>query len=253
MSSCTMNNSEFQGRVAVLTGGSSGIGQVLAVQLAQAGCEVFFCGRRPTADETLAGCGPRGHYFRCDITAAGSAEALVAEAIACNGAIDYVINGVATDSRVPFEQATPELFDQFVATDLKTAFRVCQAALDGLRAGRGKSILNFGTTNWMLGLAPFTLYSAAKSGLVGFTRALARELGPEGIRVNLLSPGWVMTQKQLDLYVTEQDKKDLLRDQALPFLLQPEDVVGPAMFLLSSAAHAITGQNLVVDAGKYMQ
>jgi NAD(P)-dependent dehydrogenase (short-subunit alcohol dehydrogenase family) len=69
----------------------------------------------------------------------------------------------------------------------------------------------------------------------------------------MLSPGWVMTQKQLDLYVTEQDKKDLLRDQALPFLLQAEDIVGPAMFLLSHAACAITGQNLVVDAGKLMQ
>ncbi len=248
-----MNANEFQGKVAVLTGGSSGIGQTLAIQLARAGCEVFFCGRRPTADETLSGCGERGHYFRCDITEDGAAEALIAEAMACNGTIDYVINGVATDSRVPFENATPELFDQFVATDLKTAFRVCHAALDGLRAGKGRAILNFGTTNWMLGLAPFTLYSAAKSGLLGFTRALARELGPEGIRVNMLSPGWVMTQKQLDLYVSEQDKKDLLRDQALPFLLQAEDIVGPAMFLLSHAARAITGQNLVVDAGKLMQ
>ena len=245
--------SEFQGKVAVLTGGSSGIGQTLAIHLAQAGCEVFFCGRRPTADETLSGCGTLGHYIRCDITEPGAAEALIAEAIACNGAIDYVVNGVATDSRVPFEEATPELFDQFVATDLKAAFRVCHAALDGLRAGKGRAILNFGTTNWMLGLAPFTLYSAAKSGLLGFTRALARELGPDGIRVNMLSPGWVMTQKQLDLYVTEQDKKDLLRDQALPFLLQAEDIVGPAMFLLSHAARAITGQNLVVDAGKLMQ
>lgn len=245
--------SEFQGKVAVLTGGSSGIGQTLAIHLAQAGCEVFFCGRRPTADETLSGCGTLGHYIRCDITEPGAAEALIAEAIACNGAIDYVVNGVATDSRVPFEEATPELFDQFVATDLKAAFRVCHAALDGLRAGKGRAILNFGTTNWMLGLAPFTLYSAAKSGLLGFTRALARELGPDGIRVNMLSPGWVMTQKQLDLYVTEQDKKDLLRDQALLFLLQAEDIVGPAMFLLSHAARAITGQNLVVDAGKLMQ
>lgn len=248
-----METNEFNGRVAVLTGGSSGIGQTLAIALAQAGCEVFFCGRRPSAAETLAGCGARGHYIRCDITEAGAAEDFVAAAKKFNGALDYVINGVATDSRVPFAEATPELFDQFVATDLKVAFRICHAALDGLRVGHGKAILNFGTTNWMLGLAPFTLYSAAKSGLIGFTRALARELGSEGIRANLLSPGWVMTPKQLELYVTEQDKKDLLRDQALPFLLQPEDIVGPTMFLLSSAARAITGQNLVVDAGKLMQ
>ncbi|MBR4125441.1 MAG: SDR family oxidoreductase, partial [Victivallales bacterium] len=131
-----MNVNEFQGKVAVLTGGSSGIGQTLTIQLAQAGCEVFFCGRRAAADETLAGCGERGHYFRCDLTEDGAAEAFVAEAMSLRGEIDYVVNGVATDSRVPFEKATPELFDQFVATDLKTAFRICHAALDGLRSGQ---------------------------------------------------------------------------------------------------------------------
>ncbi len=137
--------------------------------------------------------------------------------------------------------------------NLRAALLTSRAALPGLRKGDGKAIVNMGTTNWMLGLAPFSLYSAGKSGLVGLTRALARELGPEGIRANMVSPGWVMTKKQLELYVTEQDKSDLLRDQALPFLMEEKHIVPPVLFLLSEMAVAVTGQNLVVDCGKYMQ
>ena len=155
--------------------------------------------------------------------------------------------------RAPLHLADAEAFDRFVALDLRAAYLATRAALDGLRAGEGRAVVNMGTTNWMLGLAPFTLYSSAKAGLLGFTRALARELGPEGIRVNMLSPGWIMTEKQLRCYVTEQDKQNLLRDQALPFLLRESDVTPVTMFLLSDAARAVTGQNLIVDAGKVMQ
>ncbi len=102
----------------------------------------------------------------------------------------------------------------------------------------------------MLGLAPFTVYNAAKSGIIGFSRSLARELGPLGIRVNILSPGWVMTPKQLQLHVTKKDKKDLLKAQCLPALLTEADITPATLFLLSSLARGITGQNLVVDGGK---
>ena len=104
----------------------------------------------------------------------------------------------------------------------------------------------------MLGLNPFTLYGAAKSGLIGFTRSLARELGKEMIRANMVSPGWIMTERQLEEFVTEQDKADLKRDQALPFLLDESCVTPVVLFLLSNQAKGITGQNLIVDGGKLM-
>ena len=157
------------------------------------------------------------------------------------------------DGRLAFEDGDENDFEKFISINLRAAYLSANAALPGLRAGTGRSIVNLGTTNWMLGLSPFTLYSSAKSGLIGFTRALARELGPEKIRVNMVSPGWVMTEKQIELYVTEQDKKDLLKDQALPFLLEESHITPAIKFLLSEQSAAITGQNLVVDGGKLMQ
>ena len=244
---------EFNGKVAVVTGGSSGIGGALVKELASRGCKAHFCSRHGDEFDLAGQTNGLAQGAVCDLTDIASMKAWIASVIHQEGRIDYLVNNVAFDGRRSFQDASADEFDQFIAINLKAAFATTQAALPGLRAGTGRAIVSLGTTNWMLGLAPFTLYSSAKSGLVGFTRALARELGPEKIRANMVSPGWVMTQKQLELYVTEQDKKDLLRDQALPFLLEERHVTPAIIFLLSQNAQAITGQNLVVDAGKYMQ
>ena len=244
---------EFEGKVAIVTGGSDGIGRRLVTDLAERGAEVFFCGRRPDASEVLDECCGRGHYFMCDVANVEEIRRFISDASAFRGSIDYLVNNVAFDGRNIFEEVTPESFDVFIGVNLRAAVLTAREALSGLRLGTGRSIVNLGTTNWMLGLKPFTLYSSGKAGLLGFTRALARELGAEHIRVNMVSPGWVMTRKQLELYVTEQDKADLLRDQALPFLLTEENITPAIRFLLSSEAGGITGQNLVVDGGKLMQ
>jgi len=247
-------DTEFNGKVVVVTGGTAGIGRHLVLTLVRQGAEVFFCGRDSTQGKLVESqCEGHGHYCPCDVTSPENITEFIDTTLKFNGRIDYLVNNVAMDSRMKFEDATIEQFDQFIATNLRSALLISQAALPGLRRGDGKSIINLGTTNYMLGLAPFTLYSSAKAGLLGFTRALARELGPENIRVNMLSPGWIMTEKQLKNYVSEQDKIDLLRDQALPFLLTEEQITPPLLFLLSSAANGITGQNLVVDGGKLMQ
>ena len=248
-----MEYRQFSGRVAVVTGGTGGIGRAVTLALAAAGCRVWFCGRNGDPEKVEAASEGRGRYVRCDLSIPAEARAFVRQVIETESKIDFLVNNVAFDGRLPFSEADEARFDHFIAVNLRAAFQVTRAALPGLRAGTGRAVVNLGTTNWMLGLAPFTLYSAAKSGLLGFTRALARELGPESIRVNMISPGWVMTAKQQELYVTEQDKQDLLRDQALPFLLKEEHIVPPILFLLSDSAMAITGQNLIVDGGKLMQ
>ena len=139
------------------------------------------------------------------------------------------------------------------ALNLRSFLLMSRACLEMIRQGEGRSIVNISTSNYMMGFEPFTIYNATKSGILGFTRSLARELGKEGIRVNMISPGWIMTEKQLRKYVTEQDKQDLLRDQSIKHLIEAKHVSPVLLFLLSSAACAMSGQNLVVDGGKYFQ
>ena len=245
----------FKEKIAIVTGGSSGIGKAIVTALAEAGCTVWFCSRNPLEENAFPqDLTDRLRHRICDITDPDACAVFVREVMEKEKKIDFLVNNAAHDGRVELQDADSDTFDRFIAVNLKAAVTMTRLAEKGLAKGQGKAVVNLGTTNWMLGLQPFTLYSAAKSGLVGFTRACARELGKKhGIRVNMVSPGWIMTEKQLKLYVTEQDKQDLLRDQSLEFLLQEEHITQPVLFMLSRASSAITGQNLVVDGGKLMQ
>ena len=239
---------DFTGKVAVVTGGSCGIGRAVCEELLKCGAAVHYCSRRT---ENLID-HPNAFHCKCDVSDVSSVQEWFRHIASVSGKVDFLVNNVGCDKRVTFDEADAEEFDKFIAFNLKTTFTVTRAALELLRKGDGKSIVNIGTTNWMLGLAPFTLYGAAKSGLIGFTRSLARELGRELIRANMVSPGWIMTGRQLTEFVTEQDKADLLRDQALPYLLDESCVTPAVLFLLSASAKGITGQNLIVDGGKLM-
>jgi len=245
---------EFAGRVAVVTGGSDGLGRDLVAALVALGAEVFFCGTQRAKGRGVAtALGPRAHFIPADLRDPAAARAFVQQAAAFNGRIDYLVNNAAIDPRIKFEQATVADFDQLIAVNLRPLFVVTQAALPALRCGRGRAIVNLATTNFLLGLAPFTLYNASKSGIVGFTRSLARELGPRGIRVNAVSPGWIMTAKQRREHASPRDRAELIKAQALKFLLTEEHVTPLTLFLLSRSAAGITGQNVVVDGGKFMQ
>lgn len=247
------NPTHFAGRVAAVTGGSDGLGRDFCQALAEAGARVYFCARNAERGRDAArSMGPAARFFQADLAAPHQIDAFAAFVQVDAGRLDYLVNNVAIDDRVPLPDAAPEACDRMWEVNLRSYLLVTRAFLGLLRAGAGKSIVNIGTTNWMIGQQPFGVYGATKSGIVGLTRSLARELGPEGIRVNMVSPGWVMTEKQLREHVTPQDQADLLRDQSLKFLLEARHVTPAVLFLLSPAAGAITGQNLVVDAGKYM-
>lgn len=245
---------EFKDKVAVVTGGTSGLGRHLTQTLVGLGATIFFCGTRREVGEALAAeLGPGARFVLCNLREPDEAKRFVEQAGAACGRIDFLVNNAASDPRIVFEEATVEDFDRLLATNLRPYFVVSQAALPYLKAGTGKAVVNLLTTNYMLGLAPFTLYNASKSGILGFTRSLARELGPLGIRVNGVSPGWIMTDKQLREHVQEHDKQELLEAQCLKYLLTEQHVTPLILFLLSAAAAGITGQNIVVDGGKVVQ
>jgi NAD(P)-dependent dehydrogenase (short-subunit alcohol dehydrogenase family) len=245
---------EFKGKVAVVTGGSEGIGQDFCRALSEVGCDVYFCSRDATNGNAVArSLGPHVHYYQADLAVPEQITAFAAHVRERTDKVDYVVNNAANDDRIEFRNITVEECDRMWNLNLRSYILIARAFLEMLLAGQGKSILNIGTCNWMRGEAPFTLYNATKSGILGFTRSLARELGRDGIRVNMINPGWVMTEKQLRKYVTESDKKTLLEEQSLKFLVEAHHVSPVMLFFLSSAAGAVSGQNLVVDAGRVMQ
>ena len=243
---------EFAGKVALVTGGTDGLGEHLCRTLAAFGAEVFFCGRREALGRRLQEqWGPSAHFIPCDLADADRARAFVEQAGGFRGHIDYLVNNAAIDPEKPFEDIAVEELDRILAVDLRAVFVVTQAALPYLRRGAGKAIVNLCTTNYLHGWPGATAYNAAKSGLVGFSRSLATELGPDGIRVNVVSPGWIMTPRQLAEKVSEPDKQNLLATQCVKRLLTAQHVTPVTLLLLSAAAAGMSGQNVVVDGGKH--
>jgi D-xylose 1-dehydrogenase len=249
-----VESNEFDDRVAVVTGGSEGIGYDFCRALCEVGCEVYFCSRNSEKGELAArSLGTRAHYHQTDLSVPQQITAFADYVRQAAGHIDYLVNNAANDDRIKFDDLTVEECDRMWALNLRSFLLMSRACLDLIRLGKGRSIVNISTTNYFSGFEPFTIYNATKSGILGFTRSLARELGKEGIRVNMISPGWIMTEKQLRRYVTEQDKLDLIRDQCVKHLLEAKHVSPVMLFLLSSGACAMSGQNLVVDGGKHFQ
>lgn len=245
---------EFAGKVAAVTGGTSGLGLHLVETLAGLGTDVFFCGLEHEEGKAIAQrLGSKAHFVAYDLAEATQARHFIELAGALKGRLDYLVNNAAIDPRVELCHATVEDFDRLIAVNLRPHFITAQAATPLLEAGTGKSIVNLTTTNYMAGSTPFTIYNASKSGIVGFTRSLAREIGPLGIRANCVCPGWIMTERQLAEHVTPADKDELLKIQALKFLLSESHVTPLTLFLLSRASIAITGQNIIVDGGRMMQ
>jgi NAD(P)-dependent dehydrogenase (short-subunit alcohol dehydrogenase family) len=249
-----MDAGEFAGKVAVVTGGSEGIGYDFCRTLCEVDCEVYFCARNARKGQLAAkALGRHAHYYQADLTAPDQIKAFSDYVRELAGRIDYLVNNAANDDRISFDALTVEECDRMWTLNLRSFLLMSRACLELLRSGEGKSIVNICTTNYMFGFEPFTVYNATKSGILGFTRSLARELGKDGIRVNMISPGWIMTEKQLRKYVTEEGKQALIRDQCVKHLIEAKHVSPVMLFLLSSAACAISGQNLVVDGGKYFQ
>jgi len=246
---------EFVGKVALVTGGTEGLGKNVALALTRMGCDVFVCGRREAMGAAFEQeAGPKGHYIRCDLQEPDQVDAMVQQAGKFKGHIDYLVNNAAIDPNIPFDQMTLEQFEQIYQIDLRPFFLVTKAALPYMQKGAGKAIVNMGTTNYMKGIPGMSGYNAAKSGIVGFTRSLARDLaGSSDIRVNIVSPGWTLTERQTRDHIGGPQKQYLLESQAIKRLMYPGHITPAVLFFLSKAAAGITGQNLVADGGQFMQ
>jgi NAD(P)-dependent dehydrogenase (short-subunit alcohol dehydrogenase family) len=193
--------------------------------------------------------GNRPLFVRCDITNVPALQGAIQTAIAAHGPISVLVNNAANDARHSTLAVTESLWEDMIAINLKAYFFAAQAVIPGMQAAGGGSIINFSSISYMMGGAGFPIYTAANSGINGLTRSLAREFGPDRIRVNALAPGWVLTKKQIDKWVTPEGLAAHMDRQCLKDTMAPEDIVGGVLFLASNASKMMTGQALVIDGG----
>jgi NAD(P)-dependent dehydrogenase (short-subunit alcohol dehydrogenase family) len=248
---------DLDGRHVFITGGGSGIGAYFVHAFASQGARVSFVSLHADAGEALCAAvaatgAPRPVFTACDIRDAGALQAVIAARTAAAGPVSVLINNAARDQRHTVETLDVAGWDDLMATNLRPQFFSIQSVVTAMKAAGEGSILNVGSNSANLGLAGYPAYVTAKAAITGLTKALARELGPHGIRVNALVPGWVMTQKQKALWVTPEGLAECLEQQSLKRTIDGEDVAEAALFLASRAAGMITGQALLVDGGRAM-
>lgn len=235
-----------------ITGGGSGIGAALTQGFLQQGCKVAFCQRSDATefcDAMEQTTGNRPLFLPCDITDIAALKATIDKAASAHGPITVLVNNAANDQRHETLEVDEAFWDWSIAINLKAYFFAAQAVIPGMIAAGGGSIINFTSISYMFGAAGYPVYTTANSGINGMTRTLAREFGPDRIRVNAVAPGWVLTQKQKDLWVTPEGLAAHVARQCLTDTLAPEDIVGGVLFLGSQASKMMTGQAMVIDGG----
>ena len=241
-------------RVVLVTGGASGIGASIVEHFCDQGSKVAFVDIDRAAaarlqDSIGAGGGQRPLFLPCDLRDIPALREAVAETRRRLGPIQVLINNAAHDERHAFDTVTPEYWDDRLAVNLRHQFFAAQAVYPDMAAAGGGAIVNLGSTSWMVGQGGMPGYTAAKSAVVGLTRGLARDLGPHGIRVTCVVPGWIMTERQIKLWLTPQSEEELLRRQCLKRKLVPADIARAVLFFAADDSAACTAQSYVVDGG----
>jgi NAD(P)-dependent dehydrogenase (short-subunit alcohol dehydrogenase family) len=244
----------LEARVVFVTGGGSGIGASIVEHLCAQRARVAFVDIDRAASTALVETiGAHGHpaplFMPCDLRDVAALRAAVAEARSLLGPIRVLVNNAANDERHALEAVTPEYWDDRFAVNLRHQFFAAQAVAPDMTAAGGGSIVNLGSTSWMIGQGGMPAYLTAKSAVAGLTRALARDLGPMGIRVNCIVPGWIMTERQIQRWLTPEGEQELMRRQCLKRKLLPEDIARVVLFFAADDSGACTNQSYVVDGG----
>jgi NAD(P)-dependent dehydrogenase (short-subunit alcohol dehydrogenase family) len=240
--------------VVLVTGGASGIGASMVEQFARQNARTaLFDMDVESAAKLIGGLTARVSYpplfVRCDLTDIAALRTAVAKVEVHLGSVRVLVNNAASDDRHNVFDVTPEYWDERMAVNLRHQFFASQAVAPGMKQAGGGSIINMSSIAWMIPSTGLPAYVTAKAGIVGLTRTLSRELGPANIRVNCVSPGAIMTERQRRLWMTPQYLAEVMQRQSLKRELMPQDVARLVLFLASDDSSAVTGQNFVIDGG----
>ena len=244
----------LQGKRVFITGGGSGIGESLVAEFAAQGALVAFVDIAVDASEALcrrlAEAGLTAPLFRhCDITDIASLQAVMAELAGELGDFDILVNNAANDQRHQAQDVTLEYWNERIAINQRPMFFTCQAVFEGMKRQGGGSIINVSSISWHMKSGGYPVYATTKAAVVGLTRGLARDYGAHNIRVNTVTPGWVMTQRQIELWVDEAAEVEIKKSQCLPSKLMPQDIAAMVLFLASDDGAMCSSQEFIVDAG----
>ncbi|AVR67658.1 MULTISPECIES: SDR family NAD(P)-dependent oxidoreductase [Pseudomonas aeruginosa group] len=240
-------------RNVLITGGASGIGAAFVEQFARQGARVAFL---DVDDAGAAALLARlddarrvPYYLHCDLTDLGALETAIAAVRSRLGAIGVLVNNAANDTRHGLDGIQEEDFERSLAVNLRHQVFATRAVVPDMRDQGGGSVICLGSTGWMKKNPGYPLYAAAKAAIRGFVNGMARELGQQGIRINCLVPGWVITDKQAQLWLDDAGREEIRRYQCMPGLLQPEALARAALFLAADDSSMCTGQDFIVDGG----
>ena len=241
-------------RPVFITGGAAGIGAALVEHFCAQGSKVAFVDiDRAAAAATVERIAAKGDsqplFIACDLTDIEALQAAIKSASDRLGPFRVLVNNAANDERHAIDEVTPEYWDQRLAVNLKHQFFAAQAVWPMMAKAGGGSVINMGSVTWLVGQGGMPCYSAAKAAVVGLTRSLARDLGPHNIRVNSILPGWIMTERQVELWLNPNSEAELMRRQCLKRKLYPDDIARVTLFFAADDSAACTNQNYIVDGG----
>lgn len=238
------NYPSLKDKHVLVTGGASGIGALTVAAFAEQGAKVAFLDRDAAASEAVAK--DTGAAFRlCDLRDIDALQAAISDL----GSFDVLVNNAARDDRHDWREVTPEYWDERMQTNLRHMFFAIQAVAPGMIAAGAGSIINLGSNSWWEAGGGFPAYTTAKAAVHGLTRTMARDLGDHRIRVNTVVPGWIMTERQKELWATPEALEAHRARQCLPDLIDPIYVARMVLFLASDDAAMCTANNFMVEAG----
>ncbi len=247
------NYPDLRDKTVLITGGAGGIGAAFVRAFVQQGCKVGFIDIDLDGGTTLSSellrTGARVLFKQADVRDIDALQGAIAAIAAELGPVNVLINNAASDERHDTANMTAAYFDERIAVNFRHQLFASQAVLPGMQALGGGSIICLGSISWMVGFGGMPVYQASKAAVLGLVNSLARDYGAQNIRVNALTPGWIMTERQIDRWLTPELDAWRAKQQALPRKIYPEDVAKVALFLASDESAAITGQNHIVDGG----
>ena len=242
------------GRTVLVTGGGSGIGASLVEHFCRQGSRVTFLDVQAEASaasiQAIERLGlPAPRFVQCDLRDVAALQAAVGRVEAEDGPVAVLVNNAASDDRHRIEDVSAAYWDERIATNLRHQFFAAQAVVPGMKRLGGGTIVNFGSMTWHASEGGYPVYATCKAAVEGLTRSLARDLGPFRIRVNTLIPGWVMTERQMKLWLDAAGEAEIQRRQCLKDKVQPADIARMVLFLAADDLRMCTAQNFIVDAG----